>query len=57
MRLRAYLAVGLALCSPVRQCAHLSRDHLAEYANRMSDYLRVIAGNPAVATIRLRGQS
>lgn len=41
----------------VRRYAHLSSDHLAEYADRMSGNLRLVAGNPAVATIRLRGGS
>ena len=38
----------------VQRYAHLSSDHLAEYVDRMSGSLRVIAGGQAGATIRLR---
>ncbi len=40
----------------VQRYAHLSSDHLAEYVDRMSGSLRVVAGKPAVATIWLRGK-
>jgi integrase len=40
----------------VQRYAHLSSDHLAEFVDRMSGSLRVIAGGQAGATIRLRGQ-
>lgn len=38
----------------VRRYAHLSVDHLAEYVDRVSGHLRLVADSPKVATIRLR---
>lgn len=40
----------------VRRYAHLSVDHLADYVERASGHLRLVADNPSVATIQLREQ-